>query len=208
MNKILVTYATASGSTAEVAQAVAEEIAKSGCQVDVLPVGEVETLAAYDGVVVGGPLIMGWHRAALGFLKQHSQALRTMPLAVFITAMSLTQTGETSVAGVPVFVDEKLPTPPARAGHLSLRERYATLANYLQPILAATRPAQPVSIGFFGGRLDYGRLQWWAVLFAMVIIRARAGERRNWPAIRAWAVALPAALGVVAPEADRVAELA
>ncbi len=208
MKKVLVAYATASGSTAEVARAVAEEIAKSGCQVDVLPVGEVEKLAAYDGVVVGGPLIMGWHRAAVGFLKKHRQALRTMPLAVFITAMSLTQTGETSVAGVPVFVDERLPAPPQRPGHLSLRERYATLANYLQPILSAARPAKPVSIGFFGGRLDYGRLQWWAVLFAMVIIRARAGERRNWPAIRTWAAGLPAALGVVAPEADRVAELA
>ena len=79
---------------------------------DVLPVGEVKSLEGYDGVVVGGPMIMGWHRAALGFLKKHREAFQRIPLAVFVTAMSLTQTGETSVDGVPVYVDEKLPKPP------------------------------------------------------------------------------------------------
>ncbi len=29
---------------------------------------------------------------------------------------------------------------------------------------------------------------------AMVVIQAPAGERRNWPVIRSWAAALPAAL--------------
>ena len=64
MKRILVTYATMAGSTADVAKTVGDEIAKSGAQVDVLPLGEVKDLAAYDGVVVGAPMIMGWHRAA------------------------------------------------------------------------------------------------------------------------------------------------
>jgi hypothetical protein len=61
-----------------------------------------------------------------------------------------------------------------------------------------------MSIGVFGGRLDYGRLKVWAVLFAMLIIRAPAGDRRNWTAIRSWAAGLPAALGLDAPFGDRV----
>ena len=194
MKRILVSYATMAGSTAEVAQVVAEEIAKGGLQVDVLPLSQVKELEPYDGVVVGGPMIMGWHRAASGFLKKHRQAFQRIPLAVFVTAMSLTQTNETSVGGVPVTVDEKLPKPPEKEGSLNFRERYARLSNYLQPILAATRPAKPASIGVFGGRLEYGRLKWWAVLFAMLIIRAPAGERRNWNAIRSWAAGLPATL--------------
>jgi len=51
MNRILVAYATMAGSTAEVAQAVGEEIAKSGLQVDALPLSQISDLAAYDGVV-------------------------------------------------------------------------------------------------------------------------------------------------------------
>jgi menaquinone-dependent protoporphyrinogen IX oxidase len=207
MKKVLVAYATSAGSTAEVAEAVAEELAKSALQVEVLPIGEVKTLEGYDAAVVGGPMIMGWHRGARRFLKVHRRALREIPLAVFVTAMSLTGTGETTLDGVPVYIDARLPQPPQNPGRLSLRERYATPANYVRPILAATRPAKPASIGFFGGRLEYGRLKWWAVLFAMVIIRATAGERRNWPAIRSWAAGLPAAFQLVTPEAEGLAAI-
>jgi len=202
MNRILVAYATMAGSTADVAQAVGEEIAKSGLQVDVLPLSEVKDIQTYAGVVVGGPMIMGWHRAAVGFIKKHRDAFQRIPLAVFVMAMSLTQTGETSVGDVPVYVDEKLPKPPEKEGSLNFKERYARLLNYLQPILKATRPVKPVSIGVFGGRLEYGRLKWWAVLFVMLIIQAPAGERRNWPAIREWSAGLPAAFQLVETKAE------
>lgn len=194
MNKILVTYATMAGSTAEVAQAIGEEIAKSGHQVYVLSVDEVKHLESYDGVVVGGPMIMGWHRSALGFLKKNRSTFQRIPLAIFVLAMSLTQTGETKVDGVEVNVDETLPKPPIKAGSLSFRESYARLSHYLKPILRAIRPSRPVSIGVFNGRMEYGRLKWWAVLFAMLIIQASAGDRRNWPAIRSWAASLGHAL--------------
>ena len=199
MKKILVTYATMAGATAEVARAVGDEIAKRDVQVDVLPLSEVQSVEGYDGVIVGGPMIMGWHRAAVGFLKRHRSEFRRIPLAVFVLAMSLTRSGDMSVKGVPVYIDERLPKPPQKEGHLTLRERYATLSNYCGPILGALRPAKPLSIAFFGGRLDYGRLKWWAVLFAMVIVQAPAGERRNWTAIRQWAAGLPAAFGQSAP---------
>jgi menaquinone-dependent protoporphyrinogen IX oxidase len=201
MKRILVTYATMAGSTVEVAQAVAEELASADVQVDLLPLSQAANLAAYDGVVLGAPMIMGWHRAALRFLRRNRKVLQRIPLAVFATCMSLTQTGETSVGGVPVYVDEALPKPPEVAGRLSFRERYARLANYTRPILTASGPAKPASIAVFGGRLDYGRLPLWAVLFAMLIIRAPAGDRRNWTAIRSWAAGLPEALWFEVPQA-------
>lgn len=173
---------------------VGEELASRGLPVEVRPVSQIESLEGYGGVVVGGPMIMGWHREALGFLKKNRAALQRLPLAVFLTAMSLTQTGETRVGGVPVCVDEKLPKSPKVEGRLSFRERYARLENYVRPILAAVQPGKPASIGVFGGRLEYGRLKWWAVLFAMLIIQAPAGDRRNRDAIRAWARGLPEAM--------------
>jgi menaquinone-dependent protoporphyrinogen oxidase len=185
-----------SGSTAEVAQAVGEEIAKSGLEVDVWPLGGVQDLAGYAGVVVGAPMIMGWHREASRFLRKHRETFQQIPLAVFVTAMSLTQTGETSVEGVQVTLDENLPKPPKEPGRLNFRERYAQLGNYLRPILRATQPARPASIGVFGGRLEYGRLKVWAVLFVMLIVQAPAGDRRNWEAIRTWAAGLPEAFKV------------
>jgi menaquinone-dependent protoporphyrinogen oxidase len=190
MNRILVAYATMAGSTAEVAKRVGEEIASHGLQVDVLPISEVKDLEPYAGVVLGAPMIMGWHRSALKFIKKHRAAFQHIPLAVFVMAMSLTQVGEMSIRNVSVYVDEKLPKPPEKEGSLSFRENYARLFNYLRPILKASKP---VSIGVFGGRIEYGRLKWWAVLFVMLIIQAPAGDRRNWPAIQQWSASLPAA---------------
>ena len=201
MTTILVTYVSMAGSTEEVAQSIGDEIARHGTRVEVLPVDKVDDVKAYDGVVIGGPMIWGWHRSALGFLKQNRAALRHIPLAVFATAMSLTQPTVRSVGGVPVHLDENLPKEPERPGHLNLRERYAQLANYVRPILAAAGPAKPTSVGLFGGRMEYGRLPWWAVLFAMFIIQAPAGDRRNWTAIRAWAAGLPAEFGLAVPQA-------
>lgn len=191
MKKVLVAYATMAGSTFEVAQAVGEEFTKQGFQADVLPVREVKSLQEYDGVVVGGPMIMGWHREARRFLRKHRKAFSQVPLAVFVLAISLTRTSTINVGGIPIVVDEDLLKPPKVQGKLSFRERYAQLDKYLAPIANATRPAKPESIGVFGGRLEYGRLKWWAVLFVMLVIQAPAGDKRNWEIIRSWAAGLP-----------------
>ncbi len=190
MDKILVTYATNSGSTSEVAKAVMEELQKSGAQVELLPVAQVSDLASYSAVVVGAPMIMGWHQAALSFLRKNKAALGKIPLAVFVTCMNLTATGETSLQGVPVSVDKNLPKPPKVANRLSFKERYSRVSNYLRPILRASA-RKPVSVGVFGGQLNYSRMQWWAMIFVVLILQAPAGDRRNWDAIRAWARGLP-----------------
>ena len=84
-------------------------------QVDILPLEKVGDLSAYNAVVIGAPMVMGWHRSARKFLAKNRQALRQIPLAVFATGMSLTSAGETEVGGVPVFVDETLAKPVKNA---------------------------------------------------------------------------------------------
>ncbi len=191
MKAILVTYATNSGTTVDVAQAIADELGKSGLQVQVQPIANVHSLDTYEAVVLGAPMIMGFHRGALDFLRKNRQALDGKPLAIFVTAMSLTHAQETSLEGVPLTIDENLGGPPKKAGHPSFKERYTSVANYASPILKAAGPRRPVSLAFFGGRLDLYRLNWWARLFVMIIIQATPGDRRNWSAIRAWANSLP-----------------
>jgi len=187
MKKALVTYATNSGTTADIARAIGEELHKRAAQVEVLPIEEVTGLEGYDAVALGGPMIMGWHRGAIAFLKRHQTELSKLPVALFIPCMALTQTSETQVDGVSVFIDPTLPQTPKQPGRLSLKERYTTTANYLRPILKAAPQVRPQQVGLFGGRLDIYRLKWWQALFVMAIIQAPPGEKRNWDAIRAWA---------------------
>ena len=190
MKKILVTYETMSGSTAEVAQAVGEEIAGEGAQVDVLPLEKVNGLSAYDAVVLGAPMIMGWHRSAIGFLRSNRKALEHMPLAVFAMAMSLTANGETAVKDVPLCVDPILAKPPRDPKHPTFRENYTNVSRYASPILNAAAPARPVSVAFFGGKLDTNRLKLLVKLFVIFVVQAPPGDRRNWQAIRSWASSL------------------
>ena len=187
MKKILVAYATNAGTTTDVARAVGEEVQKKDVQVDVLLLEKVTDLESYDAVVLGAPMIMGWHRGAVAFLKKNRTLLAKIPVALFITCMSLTRTGESSVDGVPVFVDEKLAAAPRTEGRLTFKERYARVTQYLRPVLKAAAPVKPVGVAFFGGRLDLFRLKWWQALFVMLVIQARPGERRDWEAIRRWA---------------------
>ena len=154
MKKILVTYATLSGTTAEVARRVADELTKRWKQTTLLQMAEVARIDEYDAVILGAPMIVGWHRDAARFLKVHQTALAEKPLALFATAMSLTNTGETSVDGVPVIVDGKLAQLPQTPGKLTFKERYSAIPAYVRPMLKGARHAKPVSVALFGGRLD------------------------------------------------------
>ena len=194
MKKVLVAFGTNSGSTAEVAQAVADELGKAGAQVDVRRLEEVGDLEEYDTVVVGAPMILGWQRAALKFLRKHKAQLSTKKTAYFMTAMSLTNTGDTSVDGVPVYIDEGLAKMPKQAGKLSFRESYATVSRYLRPVLRAAKTVRPLSVAFFGGKLELFRLKPLQMLFVMLVVGAQPGDLRNWDTIRGWAGELRAKL--------------
>jgi menaquinone-dependent protoporphyrinogen oxidase len=81
---VLVAYGSKRGSTREVAEAIGGTLREQGLVVDVRPAAEVEDLAFYDGVVLGGSLYFGrWHEDALAFLKRHRPALADRPLAIF-----------------------------------------------------------------------------------------------------------------------------
>lgn len=208
--KVLIAYTTNAGSTAEVAQAIGKELyaaagldaahalpgspAEAALAVDVRRLEEVTGVDGYDVVIVGAPMILGWHRAAVSFVRKHRAALAGKQVAYFCTAMSLTETGERELRGVPVCVDPGLAKLPQRLGRLGIKERYATLGNYLRPVLGAAPGVTPLSVAFFGGKLEIFRLKWWQALFVMAIIQASPSDLRSFPVIRQWARDLYGAL--------------
>jgi menaquinone-dependent protoporphyrinogen IX oxidase len=185
--KILVAYATNAGSTAAVAQAIAEELGKDGTPVEVRRVDEVTSVSPYSAVVVGAPMIMGWHRAAVKFIQKNKRELSRVPVAYFFTARSLTKLDETEVDSIPVSVDPTLPKPPVNPQRLAFRENYSTVKNYLRPALRAAPTVKPVSAAFFGGILSMSGLKWYQTIFVLLVVQARPGGEHNIPFIRGWA---------------------
>jgi menaquinone-dependent protoporphyrinogen IX oxidase len=190
MKKVLVAYTTNSGSTEDIARKVVEELGKNGAHVDLNRLEQVTDVSGYDLVVIGAPMILGWHRLARKFIQQHQTTLSKTKVALFAAAMSLTQTAEAQIDGVPVFVDSGLAKPPKNAGRLSFRENYALPKKYFQPVLKSASKIKPVSIAFFGGKLEMFRLPLLQMLFVMLVVQAQPGDLRNWSAVREWAANL------------------
>jgi menaquinone-dependent protoporphyrinogen IX oxidase len=192
--RVLVAYATRHGSTAELAEWIAAEIREAGADVDLTPVTAAPSVAGYHAVVVGGPMIMGWHKDARRFLRTNAGGLAGKPTALFITAASLTQTGEEQIGGTPIFKDPWLVKEPRDAGKLRYKESYALPAHYLKDALEAAPGLRPVAVAFFGGSLDLTTMNFFEKLFVMLAVGATPGDGRNEKAVRAWAREIAAKL--------------
>jgi menaquinone-dependent protoporphyrinogen oxidase len=78
---VLVAYATKNGSTAEIAQAIADTLRENGMSPQVRPVAEVENVTPYDAVVFGsGIYARRWLHDARRFAHRHRKALAERPV--------------------------------------------------------------------------------------------------------------------------------
>ena len=81
-DKILVTYASRSGSTAGVAEAIASTLSEQGIPVDVYPMNEVQDISAYGAVIAGSAIqVDKWLPEARQFVEQYQAKYLLRPLA-------------------------------------------------------------------------------------------------------------------------------
>ena len=158
--RVLVAYATWAGSTAGVAERIAEVINRSGLAAEAKRAREVKDTAAYDAVVLGTAVHAGkLHPDALKFLDRNKAALEAKPLAAFVVCLAMKDG------------DEK---------------GRATAATYLDPLRLRVKP---VSEGLFAGAYAPEKLGF-VVRQIMRMIKAPPGDFRKWDEIEAWAVSL------------------
>ncbi len=194
MSRILVTYATNSGSTNEVAQAVAEELNRAGHRAETHEIAAAQDLDGYDSVVVGAPMIFGWHSAARRFVRDHAAQLAHKKVAYFACAMRLTQPPGERLPAAALSIDPNLVFLPHKPGSLGIKEHFTTTGHYLKPMLASAPGVQPISVAFFNGKLEMYRLKWWQAAFVMIVVQGAPGDYRNWQFIRCWGQSLAQAL--------------
>jgi menaquinone-dependent protoporphyrinogen oxidase len=82
--RILVAHASRHGATQVIATVVARVLDRAGHAVDVLPVGEVDDLTAYDAVVVGSAVYRRhWLEEATAFVRDNREVLAARPVWLF-----------------------------------------------------------------------------------------------------------------------------
>ena len=162
-HRVLVAYASRCGSTGGVAEAIGQTLFNNGVGVDVRLVENVKDLSPYQSVVVGSAIRRSkWLPEAMEFVEANREFLKEVPVAYFLTCLTLSRNTE---------------------------ERRVKANGYLDPILKAVPQVQPVNTGLFAGVLDYSKLSWG---MRMVMRRkmdkfgVKEGDYRDWEAIRAW----------------------
>jgi menaquinone-dependent protoporphyrinogen oxidase len=190
MKRILVAYASRSGSTIEVAQAIASGLMQQGASVEVEPVDAYLHLPRYDAFVVGGLLYrMGWDSSIVDFLWKNQAALCIKPVAYFATGLGIVPTKDLSSGGQAVFVDPGMLMPPKDPDRISPMEKYMTFQHYMLPAILHAPSIRPISIAFFAGNLDFKKLNIpeKMIMYLLVWMTGRtAGDHRNWETIQTW----------------------
>jgi menaquinone-dependent protoporphyrinogen oxidase len=162
-NKILVTYASRTGSTAGVAEAIGKTLVERGEQVDVLPMDKVNYLAQYKAVVAGSAIQdKQWLPEAMQFIQSHQAELNQKNFAAFLVCMTLAMRNA---------------------------EKYRqNVSEWLQPV---RKRVKPVSEGLFAGALTISKVPTFRdrLMFRLSVLFGvwSEGDHRDWDAIRSWA---------------------
>jgi len=165
--KVLIAYDTIHGSTAEVAENIGTSLCAEGYLVDVRFVGNVDSLDAYDAVIIGSAIYrFTWLADALAFMETNRETLASMPTAFFIV-------------GAALFED----TPESRA---------AVRQAFVDPVLEEHAAIDPLAVGLFGGAVDFTTNSY--TFFEAFVLRVLglflgftdSADWRDWNSIQDW----------------------
>lgn len=168
---IMVGYATWSGTTHEVATAIAEQFISHGFEVDVVDLKQKTFSEDYDGYVIGTSIHASKPVGAfLHFVRDHQEILSTKPTAFFVVCANMYE---------------------------DTAENRAETEGWLKDALKDLPEIPVLDIGLFGGAVltsgdDFNKLNF---LLKFIIrsmqksISERTGKEdfRDWVKIRDWA---------------------
>ncbi len=139
-DRVLVTYGSWCGSTAEVAEEIGKVLREGGSEVEVMPAAKVRDLSPYRAMVLGTAVRAGRCKGeTTKFVRDHQEKLRQMPVALFSLGAQM-----------------KEDTPQNRE----------TAAKPLQPLVEMIRPRTTAT---FGGVLEASRASFPVNLFVKVM---------------------------------------
>jgi len=161
--RILIVYSSGYGSTADVARFIGDQLIEKGAAVTVKSLPLKEKMSHYDAIIIGSAIRYDrWMKEARKFVKTNEQLLSKLPVAYFFNCLTL-----------------------ARKNEESLKHGQ----QYANKIFRLSDTVKPVSIGQFGGVLDFSKMPFiLRIPFKLMSLKAglTEGDYRNWQEISEW----------------------
>ena len=161
--KVLVTYASRTGTTKGVAEFIGKTLVEEGVSAEVLPMNDVNDLSSYKAVIAGSAVQANrWLPEAFQFIETRQSELNNIPIAIFTVCMTLAM--------------------PNGGKYRSV------VAQWVEPV---RRLVRPVDEAYFAGALDISRIPARSGRFkfrlSVFLGVWKTGDHRDWVGIRAWA---------------------
>lgn len=163
MMKILIPYASAHGSTAEVAQFMGTELTRQGFSVTVSSIQLLNDVAGYDAFLLGSAVHSGvWLPEMVHFVREYRTQMATKPVYLWVMCIRVLEPG----------------------GHEHVLEHYFPKHVVEQLPIYGVRA--------FAGKIDQASLDWsesWTMALrydGMRTAKSYSGDFRDWDDIRSW----------------------
>lgn len=158
--RILVTYATKAGSTAEIAAKIGEHISARGFSVDVINVKSKPDPKEYQAVILGSCIRMGgWLPEMLDYIKANQFELNSPQAALFTVHMLNAGDDETSKAARTAYMDK------------------------VRVLMPGTEEI------YFLGAMDYSKLSM-LDRYISKMVKSVESDQRDWEKIKNWSESL------------------
>ena len=161
--RVLVTYVSPHGSTRGVAERIATRLREGGCAADCLPVHEIQSIAEYDGFVVGSAI----HDQA--WLTEASQFVSTRAAEFVLKPVWLYSVGMPGALARPL-------------RKMAMREGPKVVA----PFVDMVRPEDTRLFSGVVSKQQFPRIS----RLVLRLMGGRYGDFRDWPEIDAWAATI------------------
>ncbi len=153
---ILIAYISKTGTTKEVGEEIAKVLHDNGLETEMKELSSIQELDAYSGVIIGAPINgFRWLPEAQTFIENNQDRLKDIPTSYYMLSYLL------------------------KTGRASLKQKMKKTLDRASSIV------KPVSIGYFGGKVDENFPSLFRLLFG--VKKDAPLDARNWDEIRSWA---------------------